>query len=388
MAVRKNILIVLSYYHPYISGVSEYAKMLAEGIAKYHDVTVLTGMHLNSLPPQEKIAGVNVVRAKPLLFLHKGYISVDMIRQFRGLARNADVINFHLPMLDAIWLTRLAPKHARLITTYQCDVQAVGGWFDRLAVGAVNQGSQLCIKRSEKVVVLSKDYAAGSAVLKPDAPVVEGFAPIKDPGLLTPARPSSDGKSLVIGFLGRFVAEKGIDVLIRAFERIRTRHPSARLLLAGDYRAVAGGSIYQQLKPRIDALGDSVQLLGRIDETELSRFYAQLDVLVLPSVNAYEAFGMVQVEAMLAGVPVVASDMRGVRIPVQLTGAGNLAPPGSDEGLASAILDTVATERCRDRQAIRQAALDVFSNQAFIERYLSLIDSKPSPNLSGPGSRK
>ncbi len=376
MAVRKCILLVLSYYHPYISGVSEYAKMLAEGLAQHHDVTVLTGRHLDTLPVQERIGGVTIVRAKPLLFLHKGYISLDLARQFHHLARNADVINFHLPMLDAVWLTHLAPRRARFITTYQCDVQPVGGWIDRLAVAAVNAGSRMCIRRSEKIVALSHDYAIGSNILGGECvPVVEGYAPIKDTGLPTAVRIGNAGAFPVIGFLGRFVAEKGIDVLIRAFERIRLHYPSAILLLGGDYKAVAGGSVYPQLKASIEALGRCVELLGRIDEAALPNFYARLDVLVLPSINAYEAFGMVQVEAMLAGVPAVASDMRGVRVPIQLTGIGNLAPPGSDEGLASAIIDTISPERRQDRVAVRRAALEIFSNQAFIERYLNLIDT-------------
>lgn len=374
---RKRILLVLSYYHPYISGVSEYAKMLAEGLAEHHDITVLTGQHLNTLPATEIIGGVTVVRAKPLFFLHKGYVSLDLAFRFWRLAQEAEIINFHLPMLDALWLTRLAPRRARFITTYQCDVQPVGGWLDRLAVRAVNSGATTCVRRSEKVVALSHDYAGGSEILgKESVPVVEGYAPIKNTGSESAAREDRGSAFPVIGFLGRFVAEKGIDVLVHAFERVRLLYPSAQLLLGGDYKAVAGGSIYPQLRSSIDALGDCVELLGRIEEADLRDFYARLDVFVLPSVNAYEAFGMVQVEAMLAGVPVVASDMRGVRVPIQLTGIGSLAPPGSISGLAEAIIEVISPDRRRDRSTVRQTALKIFSNQAFIDRYLSLIDSE------------
>ncbi len=376
MATRKRILIVLSYYQPYISGVSQYAKMLAEGLAQHHDVTVLTGKHLDTLPAEERICGVLVVRATPLLFLHKGYISFDLACQFRRLARDADIINFHLPMLDAAWLTHLAPRHARFITTYQCDVQPTGGWLDRLAVSAVNVASRTCLRRSEKVFVLSRDYASGSNILKDKGvSLVEGYAPIKDIGLQAAAHIDNSRTFPTVGFLGRFVVEKGIDVLIRAFAHVQERYPSARLLLGGDYETVAGGSIYPQIKANIDALGPHVELLGRIDEADLPSFYARLDVFVLPSINAYEAFGLVQVEAMLAGVPVVASDMRGVRVPVMLTGVGALAPAGSDRDLASAIIDTIAHGQRQDRTAVREAALKVFSNEAFIGRYLTLIDA-------------
>ena len=377
MKDRKRILIVLSYYFPYISGVSEYAKMLAEGLAAHHDVTVLTGRHLNELASTEVIGGVTVVRADTLFFLHKGYISVDLAIKFRRLARDADVINFHLPMLDLLWLTRLAPRCSRFITTYHCDVQSVGGWMDRLAIQTVKMGARICVRRSGSVVVTSHDYAAGSEILsKASVPIVEGYVPIKDIGLPGPAKLGHEGAFPIVGFLGRFVAEKGLDVLIRAFERVCLTYPTARLLLGGDYKGVAGGSIYSELKSSIDALGSQVELLGRIEEGDLPDFYARLDVFVLPSVNAYEAFGMVQVEAMLAGVPVVASDMRGVRVPVQLTGGGRLAPAGDAEGLAAAIIQVVSFDSPHERADVRLAALKIFSNRAFIQRYLSLIDIK------------
>jgi glycosyltransferase involved in cell wall biosynthesis len=376
MATRKRVLIVLSYYHPYVSGVSEYAKMLAEGLAKHHDVTVLTGQHTPDLPFSETIHGVSVIRAKPLFFAHKGYISVDLAFRFRRLSHDADVINFHLPMLDALWLAPLAPRKTHFITTYQCDVQATGGWLDRFAVRAVQTAARICVRRSQEVVVTSLDYAAGSPLLSTEhVRIVEGYAPIKDTGFVVATGGRDNDAFPVIGFLGRFVSEKGIDVLIRAFERVRLSYPAAKLLLAGDYESVAGGSIYPRLRTSIEALGAKVELLGRIEEAELPEFYARLNLFVLPSVNAYEAFGMVQIEAMLAGVPVVASDMRGVRVPVTLTGIGRLAPPGDDEGLARAIVDAVTSVQQMTRSYVREAALKVFSNEQFAERYLALIEN-------------
>ncbi|MBB3225867.1 glycosyltransferase involved in cell wall biosynthesis [Luteibacter sp. Sphag1AF] len=375
MARRKRLLVVLSYYHPYISGVSEYAKLLAEGLSADYDVTVLTGQHDPSLPVFERMHGVDVHRAPALLFLHKGYISPALARQYRALAAMSDVVNFHLPMLDVAWLARLTPRRVPVITTYQCDVQAIGGLVDRLAVAAVNHASRTCLRRSSRVVVLSRDYADGSEIVAAQPThLVEGYAPIKDNGPGIAINRPINHEAPVIGFLGRFVAEKGIDVLIEAFAHVLAQRPDARLILAGDYKNVAGGSIYPQIEKRITGFGDRIELLGRIGDDELGAFYGQLDVFVLPSVNAYEAFGMVQVEAMFTGVPVVASDMRGVRVPVRLTGAGELAPPGDASALAAAILRCVDVRAGTSRQAIREAALGVFSNAAFVQRYAGMIE--------------
>jgi len=120
------------------------------------------------------------------------------------------------------------------------------------------------------------------------------------------------------------------------------------------FNGVAGGSDYRRLRDRIESLGTSVQTPGYIPEESLHEFYSSLDVFVLPSVSSYEAFGMVQVEAMKAGVPVVATDMRGVRIPVQRTGNGILVPPRVPSMLADAIVTVLTEPRFRARSEIRK----------------------------------
>lgn len=370
---RRRILVVLSYYLPYISGVSEYARLLVEGLSRDHDVTVLTGRHKPDLPDREVVDGHTIERANPFAFLHKGYLSIDLARRYRRLSKEADLINFHLPMLDAAWLTSLTPKGKPLIATYQCDIQAVGGVIDRVAVAAVNFASHRNLKRSSSVVVLSKDYASGSPALAPFLDrCVEGYAPIKFDRPDIKSEPV-DLTDFRVGFLGRFVKEKGIDVLVDAVEHALTQRPRIKLILAGEYNDIAGGSIYEQLKSKLSRLGNRVQLLGRLDEAALPAFYRSLDVFVLPSINAYEAFGMVQIEAMLAGTPVIASDMRGVRVPVQLTGNGLLVRPGDSASLSKAIL-AIANKSATSRDEIVDRTLRIFSNEKFLGRYTHLIE--------------
>ena len=70
---RPSVLTVINYYYPYISGLSEYARLVAENMAADGmDITVLTGRHRKDLAPTEAIAGVRVIRAAPFVFLHKG----------------------------------------------------------------------------------------------------------------------------------------------------------------------------------------------------------------------------------------------------------------------------------------------------------------------------
>jgi len=95
-----------------------------------------------------------------------------------------------------------------------------------------------------------------------------------------------------------------------------------------------------------------VRFTGFLSDADLRAFYAMCDVVALPSVDPLEAFGMVQVEAMLCGTPVVASDMPGVRFPVQATGMGALARPGDPasvaQGLRRVLADPGSFTRPRD----------------------------------------
>ncbi|HSR21714.1 MAG TPA: glycosyltransferase family 4 protein, partial [Anaerolineales bacterium] len=83
------------------------------------------------------------------------------------------------------------------------------------------------------------------------------------------------------------------------------------------------------------------KFLGILNPTQMAAFYPNLDVLVVPSLNSTEAFGLVQIEAMLNGVPCVASALPGVRMPVQMHGMGRVAEIGNPASLAQAILDVL-----------------------------------------------
>jgi glycosyltransferase involved in cell wall biosynthesis len=363
-----SVLTVINYYYPYISGLSEYARLVAENMAADGmDVTVLTGRHQKDLSPNELIAGVKVIRAAPLAFLHKGYLSTDFIARYVALCRRHDVVVMHLPMLESGLLTGLGLRSQPLAVVYHCDVTPSrdGSLIDRAAVAAVRASCRFGVRRADKIIVSSMDYAAGSEVLRGmEHKLVEAHAPDKAPAgplvrqpLALPSGPAR------IGFLGRFVEEKGIDVLLDAVPLVLERAPNAKFLLAGDHGSVAGGSQYGLLRERLDRLRDNVEVLGRVSEVELFPFYRSLDLFLLPSVNSYEAFGMVQVEAMKSGVPVIATDMRGVRVPVQKTGNGSIVPPGDSRALADAILSCILRPAERTAEQIAAKTWEVFRNE-------------------------
>jgi glycosyltransferase involved in cell wall biosynthesis len=369
MAQPTRILHVLNYYAPHTSGLTEYARIIAEAFAALGgEVTVLATRRHGSLPSEEVRGGVRVIRAEPLLKLHKGAISVDFIRAYRRLVREADIVHLHLPMLESGVLAWLTPRSTPLVVSYQCDLAPAPRWsaVDRLAVAAVRASARVCCARAHRILVTSKEYATGSPVIGGfQGKWVEVFPPDQAPVGLAPRRAAAGPK--VVGFLGRFVEEKGIDVILDAIPLVLEKYPDTRFILAGDYEDVPGGSKITQLRAKLQRFAPNVKTPGKLPDAQLFDFYGSLDVFLLPSVNAYEAFGIVQLEAMKAGVAVIASDMRGVRVPVTLTGCGSLVPAGDSQALARAILEWLSGERQLPPEEIARRAWATFSNEAVVK---------------------
>ncbi|WP_188706284.1 glycosyltransferase family 4 protein [Silvimonas iriomotensis] len=378
---KKKLLIVLNYYYPYVSGVSEYARSVAESLANTYDVTVLTGKHLPDLPDVESRDGYTIVRAKPLFFFDKGYISINFLRLFRKLQKEADIVNLHYPMLESGVLASLTKKP--ILMTYQCDMALVGGVVSRLAVSLVRWSGRRAIERSARIVTLSSDYAAHSDALQSAMEKVVQVYPANrfENAANTPANTAvlpcevQEGKRIV-GFVGRFVKEKGIDVLLEAISRVNDEN--VVFWLAGDYEGVAGGSVMDELSARLKSLGNQVVLLGRLTDDQLIEFYRAIDVLVLPSVNRFEAFGMVQMEAMTFGSLVVTTNMSGVREVVNRTGFGGLAAPGDSVSLEKAIRSVLEMRETCSREKVTRAVLETFNLQEFSSAYKKLIDELSS----------
>jgi glycosyltransferase involved in cell wall biosynthesis len=368
---KKRVLIVVNYFYPYVSGVSEYARAVASELTSYHEVTVLTGKHLPELADEEVFEGYTLIRAKPLFFLDKGYVSLDFLTKFKRLSARSDVINLHLPMLESGLLSLLTNRPVLL--TYQCDMAVVGGVLSRLAVMGVRLSMRLALARSKVVVVLSEDYAMSSPLVKRYKEKIVEIAPpnrFEDEPLQRAG--ASLGTLTVCGFVGRFVLEKGIETIIQS-ARILQGEPY-EFWLAGDYKDVAGGSVYERLSKDIESLGAKVRLLGRLSNKELIEFYRGIDILLLPSTNRFEAFGMVQMEAMTFGAVVVTSDMPGVRETVSKTKIGQLCVAGSGTSLAAAIRRASVERQEVSHELVRECVLSKFGNDKFVSAYLSLVD--------------
>jgi glycosyltransferase involved in cell wall biosynthesis len=147
---------------------------------------------------------------------------------------------------------------------------------------------------------------------------------------------SIDDDSVVVGFIGRLVHNKGLEYLLMAFGQVKQRHHDTKLIIVGD------GSLMQELKGKARDLGigDSVVFTGlRRDVPDL---LASMDVFVMPSVK--EGLGNSILEAMVMRKPVVATDVGGIPEIVQNGRTGLVVPPARHSALAEAIM-TLITDR-------------------------------------------
>lgn len=342
-----RILISLMYYRPHYSGLTIYTERLARALAQRgHQVTVLTSRFSSSLPKLEIRDGVTIVRPNVLMRISKGVIMPSLPFWAWKLIRQADVINAHVPQPDAALIAILARlKHKPMVLTYHCDLELPKGAVNFLA----NQGSHLAnhiaAGLSDQIVTNTLDFAEHSPFLQRYLSKVVAIPPPIELAAITDQdveafrekyQIRSDDK--VIGVAARLATEKGVEYLVEALPEVLHAYPTARVIFAGQYLGVLGEEQYAaRLAGPIQALGDHWNYLGILSPIEISAFYKLADVTVLPSINNTESFGMVQVESMISGTPVVATDLPGVRQAVKMTRMGIIVPPRDSHSLAVAL---------------------------------------------------
>ncbi|WP_158839290.1 glycosyltransferase family 4 protein [Saccharothrix deserti] len=360
---RFDVTVMLDYYTPYISGLTEAARLTAEGLAgRGWKVAVVCAQHDPALARHEVVNGVHVFRAPVLAKVSRGFISPQLPLLARRLAARSDIVHMHLPNPEAAFVAALKGS-ARLVVTHHIDVFLPDSPVNRFGMWAVDQICKAALRKADLVITNSADQARGSRIWPTirRRPLLPIPSPCLDQNGGVPRL--RDGDGLHIGFMGRINVEKGIEYLIRAFRSITDR--DARLLIAGDYTSVAGGSNIAQLR---EEAGDDprIRFTGLLRGQAVRDFYASIDVFALPSIA--ESFGIVQVEAMMTGVPSVTTDLAGSRYPVEASGFGRLVPPRDPEALREALLE-MAELHPDDRQAGQEAATKLFGGEAFLDAH-------------------
>lgn len=344
-----KILIALTYYLPHYSGLTIYAGRVARALAaRGHEVTILTSQYDPKLPLHEFHDGVEVFRLKVWLRISKGVVMPSIAFRAWQLIRNSDIVQLHVPQLDAAPIALLGQLLGKpVILTYHCDLRLPEGAIHRMANIASNFANHITAHSANTIIHNTRDYAKHSPFL---SRYMDKMVPIYPP---IETRPITNDdiqafinkfdiqeNDRVIGMAARFASEKGVEYLARALPAVLEVHPKARVLFVGPYQKVIGEEDYaKRLMPLLEKLNDHWSFLGVLSPTEMSVFFHISQVTVLPSINSTESYGMVQVESMDCGTPVVSVDLPGVRIPVRDTGMGLIVPPKDSESISRAIIE-------------------------------------------------
>jgi glycosyltransferase involved in cell wall biosynthesis len=172
----------------------------------------------------------------------------------------------------------------------------------------------------------------------------------------------------IVLFIGRLHHKKGLDLLIAAFDRLRSTRPDARLLIAGPDADGYGAKVRGWVRDR--GLDDLVLFAGMLEGGDVVQAYVDADVFVLPSYS--ENFGMTVVEAMACQTPVVISDQVNIHAEISEAGCGLVVPCDADR-IATAMHKVLENETGRKTMGVagRLTARQRFAWSAIVERVIS-----------------
>jgi glycosyltransferase involved in cell wall biosynthesis len=357
-----KILMILTYYLPHRTGLTLHVNEVAKGLVKKgHDVTVLCA-NVPKSSSSEIINGVKVVRLPALLRISRGVLMPSYPLELYRLIKDSDVVNIHLPILESALISFCAKfSGKKVILTHHGDLHLPKGSFLNKLIEYLLFGFyKYSAKNAYKIIGYSHDYADHSYYLKPFRnkvkviypPIVVEVPFEEEIELLRKKNKLEDCK--IIGFAGRFVEEKRPDYLINSLPFILKKIPTAKIVFAGEYK-IKYENFYGACSSLIDKYANNLMFLGKMNSSkEMAAFYSMCDVLVLPSET--ECLGMVQVEAMLCGTPVVVNNIPGAREAVRVTRMGNIANASNPEELSETICEVISNKSkyVKSREVIRR----------------------------------
>jgi glycosyltransferase involved in cell wall biosynthesis len=296
-----KVLHLGKFYPPAKGGMETILALICERTAQHVKNRVLVA-NTSASTVEERHGSIDVLRVAALTRI--GAVAVCPRLPFDLAREEADVIVLHEPNPMALVAYFLARPRGRLIVWYHSDVIRPS-WRYRLFYRPF---LRFALSRAARIVVSSPALGASAPELQ-DFQAKCKVIPfgIEARGSEAPGATLQRAEEIrrevnqpIVLFVGRLVPYKGVDVLLEALTGL-----NAVALIVGQ------GPLRAKLEDQARELGvvDQVRFLGSVDDEELAALYRACNVFVLPSVTRQEAFGVVQLEAMAAGKPIVSTDL-------------------------------------------------------------------------------
>lgn len=343
-----KILIVSDYFYPHWTGISKSLFNLVKTKLKNITFDVLTTKYNNDLKNKEKIFQTIIYREPYIFSISRVKYSILIVFKFVTLIYKYDAVLINSPcsnVLPISLLTKIFNK--KLFIFHQGDLVLTKGKINKMIEKIFDIFSYISFFLSNKIGTYTTDYALHSRNIKP---FIKKFTPLLMPVIINKKSISKNniiyqklfnlkkrGK-ILFGFAGRFVEEKGFDILLKAIPKIIKKDSNAHFVFAGDIN-IPYENFYSKNKNKISLVKSHLTILGLLKEADLQNFYHLIDFIVIPSRS--DCFNMVQAEAMLFGKPSIVSNVYGARYLVKKTGFGNIFKSESVADLKSKIISSV-----------------------------------------------
>ncbi|MGZ8476133.1 MAG: glycosyltransferase family 4 protein [Candidatus Limnocylindria bacterium] len=325
-----KIGIVSPYGYPHPGGVNEHVRFTYEAMTRMgHDVWIVTSKYGRERESEGHVIRLGTGWAAPANgSVGRVTLGLRFKRQAREVleAQRFDILHFHEPFVPFLSPTMLDASETVNIATFH----AFGGFSPSYWIGSRFAG-RLAAKLDGRIAVSGAArhfidrYFPGEYRIIPNGVDLEAFAGAE------PYEELRDGRTLNILFVGRFEQRKGLIHLLQAYHRLRKRKVDARLLVIG------AGPKLRESKRFVGLRGiRDVEWLGRVSDEEKVRYFASADIFCAPN-TGQESFGIVLLEAMAAGIPIVASDIHGFKRVVERNVQGILVEPKNPRALAAAL---------------------------------------------------
>jgi phosphatidyl-myo-inositol alpha-mannosyltransferase len=335
-----KIGIVSPYGYPHPGGVNEHVRFTYEAMRRMgHDVWIITSKYGRERESEGHVIRLGTGWAAPANgSVGRVTLGLRFKRQAREVleAHRFDILHFHEPFVPFLSPTVLDASETVNIGTFH----AFGGFSPSYWIGSKFAGrlagllhGRIAVSGAARHFI--NRYFPGEYRIIPNGVDLDRFASAE------PFEELRDG-TLNILFVGRFEERKGLIHLLKAYHRLRKRKVDARLLVVGagpkerEYRRYVG----------LRGIRD-VEFLGRVDDEDKVRYFASADIYCAPN-TGQESFGIVLLEAMAAGVPIVASDIHGFKRVVERNVQGILVEPRNPRALAAALYALARDPDLRD----------------------------------------
>lgn len=341
---KVKLLIVTDYFYPHWTGYAKSLYYLVQSINKLYNITILTVRHDKNLKKKEKMLESEVIREDYNFSISRSKYSLSLILKFVSIIRKFDIVFINSPcsnILPLSIITKLLGK--KLYIFHQGDLVLPKSMTNRLIEKVFDFSSFVSFFIADKVSTYTDDYAEHSRILRHFMrkfyPLIFPIDPIYSNEKKQSNKLINKKNKILFGFAGRFVQEKGFDILLSAIPFIKKKIPNVHFIFAGEIN-MGYEDFYKNNLSLLDSVKEDITILGLLDDKKLKEFYEKIDFIIVPSRS--DCFNFVQAEAMLSGAPSIASNIPGLRVLVEKTGFGVLFEKENSQDLTRAVVEAVA----------------------------------------------